>query len=215
MYLFVFIFLLLSILGLYTQVYALQTAKMLAGQKAVAQTMLIWHGAAFKLGRERLASLSLDATGCMFANLPPTLPGIGACGGGSRLDETSVDAAGIKVLPDGYSSDFRWYSVAYTDAAGTTSYMLTIAVPPASGSLTEPITRPAMGYSVSEIWQQIRNNGQAKTSYGMVQNTALGDRFVTPFAPIAPPATTPPAYELPSCGTACLPIGSVGYISTL
>lgn len=43
MYLFVFVFLVMSVVGLYTQVYALQASKMYEKQTGAAQIMLTWH----------------------------------------------------------------------------------------------------------------------------------------------------------------------------
>lgn len=54
MYLFVYVFLLLSVMGLYTQLFVLSTTRMAENQKGVAEIMLVWHGAAYKKAKSNV-----------------------------------------------------------------------------------------------------------------------------------------------------------------
>ncbi len=206
MYLFVFIFLLLSILGLYTQIYTLQVAKMLAKQTAIAQTMLKWHGGAVKFAKD--INVTVSTQGCMLSS-GGQITGIPACSQG-QLAATNHD-----YLHSGYSGSYVWNSVAYVPAgAAGQRYVLTVAVPPSQSALTAQIEKPPIGYSVTEIWQQIRNNGKAKESYGIVEKNGGVIKFVTPDAARSPGFPVP-SYDLPACGASCMPVGSVGFISPL
>ncbi len=209
MYLFVFIFLLLSIIGLYTQLYTLQIAKMLANQTAIAQTMKTWHGAATKFARDNVKSGAIvpATVGCMVTSGVTTpLTGIGSCASMLNYSDTNY-------LPGGYQPEFRWYSVLYKTTGGT-NYLITVAVPP-GGAATDPVVQPKIGFSTSEIWQQIRKSGEAKENYGQVQMVVGVPKFVTPAAPVWPAGSAPPSYDLPTCGVNCMPAGTVGFISPL
>ncbi|MDD5587243.1 MAG: hypothetical protein PHY92_09900 [Alphaproteobacteria bacterium] len=207
MYLLVFVFLMLSIIGLYIQVYSLQLSKMLANQKAIGQTMLVWHGGALAFARDNRGSLgtqSTDAKGCLLTE-GISLGGVSSCG---SLLETTATA----YLPGGYQSAYQWYSIAYAPDGTGQQYVLTIATS-TGGSVTLPTPQPNIGYSPAEILQQLKKSGAPRTAYGMTQDMGvLGRQFVTPDAP----ATPIPYYGVPRYGTLYyVPPGSVGLISPL
>lgn len=208
MYLFVFIFLLLSIAGLYTELYMLQVSQMLSKQKAIAETMLTWHGGAMAFAKKNFTGTDTTflynvAAGCLITGpAVQTLGSSSMAGCPSRLNVTNDD-----FLPQEYSTDFKWYSVAYTRSTGRV--VLTFAPPSTAGNVSSAISFPEIGYSPADIWRQIKLIGAPKTAYGMVQNVSgVGSRFVTPDAPGGSQV-----YLLPGCGTGCVPLGSVGFIS--
>jgi len=93
MYLLVFTTLMIGIIGLYTQVLGLQTARLASNQKAIGSTMLQWHTAAVSMAVSILktntiypALVALPATyatggpGCSLTfSLPPGVAGIAQC----------------------------------------------------------------------------------------------------------------------------------------
>lgn len=56
MFLLTFTMLIIAVLGVYAQVLGLQTSRLYAQQSAVAQTMLVWHGAAVSMARSVLTT---------------------------------------------------------------------------------------------------------------------------------------------------------------
>ena len=52
MYLFVVVLLMSAILGLYTELYFLQAARARGSQTSIAQIMLNWHSAAYRLAQD-------------------------------------------------------------------------------------------------------------------------------------------------------------------
>jgi hypothetical protein len=86
MYLLVFVTLMISIIGLFTQVFALQTARLAAHQSGIGSAMLQWHAAAVSM------AVSIIKTGPLA--IPPSYPGTVAATGCSLTYK----------LPDGISS---------------------------------------------------------------------------------------------------------------
>lgn len=160
MYLLVFVTLMLSIIGLYAEVYTLQAARIFAGQKAVGEVMILWHNAASKYVKNNLVSFP---TTCYVppVTLPPMLP----CA-------KSMGDPGV--LPSGYNdADFRWRTLVYV--SGGQKYLYTFVTPP-GGNMALPVTTPAVGFSTSEIFQQVRNTGLDTVVYGMVSGSNLQAR---------------------------------------
>ncbi|MFA6280850.1 MAG: hypothetical protein WC612_08740 [Bdellovibrionales bacterium] len=148
MYLFVYVFLLMSVMGLYTQLFVLSTSRMAENQKGVAEIMLVWHGAAYKKAKSATTS---PLTDCYLYN-----GGWGAACG-NVIDST--------VLPSGYqlaNPSFLFRSYVYT--SGSTRYVVTYVPPP-------PATN-TLGYSAQQILAQMRNTDFPKISYGGVATTS-------------------------------------------
>lgn len=80
MYTLVFVTLVISLIGLYTQALALQTARMFAGQTTVADNMVVWHQTAVAVARYAVnpgGTNNPSAAGCsLTVSFPgaPTLP---------------------------------------------------------------------------------------------------------------------------------------------
>ena len=202
MYLLVFSFLIIAMLGVYTQVFALQTARMFASESGVAQIMLLWQAGAVTLGETNKVNYDGhigNAAGCSLSSL---VANPGACPGGQ------VNLAS-GVMPAGYNFTYTWSTVAYQPGgAGTAIYVITWAPPPAN--LSSPITVPPVGISESDLFRQLQNTAAPLTSYGTVQNQIL---VTTGSVPGVGPVT----YTLPTGNpvTTVVPNGSVAVISQL
>lgn len=207
MFLYVYIFLMLTALGLFTEVYMLQASKLWAAQKAVAELMQIWHGGGYTMAKELRASLGATYP-CRLT--PTALPGIGASVPQCQkiLQDPSAPLGSYPryYLPPGYRFDqasFQFPSVVYK--AGTSIYLLTYIPPTADGSPSW------LGYTADEILQQMQKTDAPAISYGKVMtecNGATGHFFVT----VTYQNTTNICFPVP---TAVVPDGSVGYISVL
>jgi hypothetical protein len=213
MYLLVFVFLMISIIGLYTELYALQVSKMMAREKALGQAMLVWHGGVTAFARthkgtdpNELGSDSVTAQGCLLTSNPAAALAyqLNSCGSLMEYNDSA--------LPTGYNADYKWYSIAYVPLGGTQQYVMTFAPPSEAGNLTSPMTLPAIGYSPAEILMQLKNSGAPRTAYGMARDYGMGlVKFDTPDSPAVPM----PSYIVPKSGMTMnyVPAGSVGLIS--
>ncbi len=163
MYLFVFIFILVSVLGLYTQIYTLQAARVFANQRAIGQIMQTWAGSAFALAR---ANPALGAApGPPRCSLTPGLTPPAAC---------AMQMA-IGNLPNGYDmATYSWNTIIFRDPPATQRFVITYVSPPVS--MADPIAQPRIGYTVGQIYQQLRNTDLAKISYGPVVGGAVQTR---------------------------------------
>ena len=170
MYLFVFIFILVSVLGLYTQIYTLQAARVFANQRAIGQIMQTWAGSAFDFARTRPA-LGTTPAGC---SLTTALAVPAACA-------TQMAAAN---LPNGYAfADYSWNSIVFQPAGGP-RYVITYVSPPAS--MADPINAPRIGYTVGQLYQQLRNTDLPKIAYGPVVGGVVQPRSVGVTFPVPP-----------------------------
>lgn len=194
--------LIVSLLGMYTEIFAMQGARMLAKQKGLAEVMHEWHGAAFRYASDGLSQAGfLAGAECLLTPAPVNdstgLPS--ACG------TLTPDITDNRYLPAGYATDYKWYSILYTQGQ---NYVITFVRPPTnSGSLTDPIAQPDNGFSVNDVWRHMRNMHSESVKYGMVM-TKFTERALW-----APDFSA--SYPLPPCEATCLPAGSVGFISAL
>jgi hypothetical protein len=147
MYLYVFIFLLISVCGLYTEVYALQAARMFKQQTSIGKIMITWHSSAQQLVKDPLNTIT-----------PPCVS-VSAKPGPGTLCSVSM----AKYLPTTYNpNNYQWNSSVYM--VGTQRYLVTYAFPP-DGKATTLVAQPAVGYTASEIYQQLRNLGSSSYIY--------------------------------------------------
>ncbi len=206
MYLFVFIFLLLSAMGLFTEVYMLQAARLWARQKTVGEIMLTWHSSAYELVKE----LAIDLGGVWPCRVSPTaLPaGVLPC----QRQLQSPDGAPVApytrhYLPPGYQysvSQLRFPSVVYVSPAGV-RYLVTYVPKEEDGETSW------MGYTSGEILNQIQRTNAPKVSFGRVVNGNCNGVAGYWFMTTAYQDGTRICY--PALGS--IPAGSVGYVSTL
>ncbi len=143
MYLFVYVFLLLSVMGLYTQLFVLSTTRMAENQKGVAEIMLVWHGAAYKKAK------SNANTDCYLTS-----------DFGGTACASSLAASDLPTDYQFANTSFKFRSYVYT--ISSSRYVVTY-VPPTSNTL---------GYSAQQILAQMRNTDFPKISYGGVATTS-------------------------------------------
>lgn len=166
MYLFVFIFVILSVMGLYTELFSLQMANLVSKQKIAAETMMFWHGAvsSFALDKRASITLPLPATGCAIAI------GASVCG---LPTFNRGPIAGKIYLPADYNisndAELRFTTRLYRAANG--DFLVLTFVNPSI--LNPPIAK--MGYTVEQIKKQMANAQFPPIIYGTVKTgTCLG-----------------------------------------
>jgi len=188
-YLFTFGFMLICVLGIYTQVYAVQAARMFASQTTIADDMLTWHSAAVEAVEQGVAAStsamkSPGTTGC----------GLTAANGQYTTALCSTAYTANHYMPTGYNPNYNWNSYVYQASTGGQSYVVTWAPPPSSGNLSDPIQNPPIGINLSDLYTQIRNNPNIPLyGYGIAKNGQLptpvpvNNTFVTyPLPPAVP-----------------------------
>ena len=158
MYLFVFIFVILSVLGLFTEVYTLRIASIVSKQRVVADTMMHWHGATYLFARDYIGSITLTADGCLFTI------GQKVCGTSTQLFDKGPIAGGRTYLPNDYNTadaELIFNSRIYT--AGGSNYILTY------------VDGIKLGYRPDQIYQQMFNTEMPLLSFGQViTGTCIG-----------------------------------------
>ncbi len=207
MYLLVFVFTFVALMGLYLETFSLQAARIFDMQKGVAETLLVWHGAASQTIRANMKDFLTNGD-CQLS--PISTIGVGCS------NKINTSSGPNYYLPLGYqatSSQNQWPSYFYK--SGDQYILLTFILPPASGSLTAPLedtgdpNRPATGFSVEQIYRQMQNINMSSVAYGY----ASGNTFYTPlWVGDAEGVKTRLTYGLPS--SIAVPSGSIGYITT-
>jgi len=173
MYLFVFVFLVMSVVGLYTEVYALQAAKMYQNRTDIAQMMLTWHESARKWAQDHDSDLdnipkAKSQTGCFIIDTVD-MPTVGTnilsarrchSGGSQKV----MDAA---ALPLGYNfSNFRFRTIVYTNAPSR--MIITYVQPPATATI------PAVaGFTLNQLNQQLVNSHISPMMWGVYNGTNI------------------------------------------
>ncbi|HAX91610.1 MAG TPA: hypothetical protein DCY07_05290 [Rhodospirillaceae bacterium] len=163
MFLFVYIFLLMSVLGLFTNVYMLRTARMAENQTAIAESMMVWHGAAYKMAMEKGAAILPG--GAVSCYITPTtvlhpLPMAPETTVPCAFRLTSVPLS--TYFPKNYSVDdeYKFLSKVYT--AGGIRYLVTYI----------RSDQPRLGYTSTQLSMQMRNAKFPLASYGTVSATS-------------------------------------------
>ncbi|MDX2027632.1 MAG: hypothetical protein SFW62_03235 [Alphaproteobacteria bacterium] len=113
MYLLVFITLVISLIGVYTQALAVQTSRLFSKQTAVAETMLTWHGIALTMAQyARTNPVAMTtSTGC---SMTEGFAGVPYCQASNGATQSPV-----YVNPNGNSSPSNLYRVAWGGTATT------------------------------------------------------------------------------------------------
>jgi hypothetical protein len=167
MYLFVFVFLMLSLVGIYTQIYITRVGVLDSKQRAAADLMQAWHDGAYEAGRDT-DSTAITATGCSLTN------GYLTSGSGAKpCLKTGVPRyvgnGTFPDLPSGYQLTYTWRSVAYKDSTTSKNYVITIVPPP--GTSDGLITDPPIGMPLGELYNQLSKTGLPATAYGLTTQT--------------------------------------------
>ena len=174
MYLFTFVMLMLSLLGIYTQVVAIQSAKIFANQTALAQIMATWHTAAVGLAKGD-SVIGASSTACSISVV--NTGGMAACKNASGkpvfLPSTFNGTAPTSPLSPGYNStQYQWYSAVYQTAAyGGKRLVVTFVLPGAASSSL--ITQPSIGISIGELLLEFKKSNFPAGSYGVVSGQLL------------------------------------------
>ena len=180
MYLIVFVTMVVSMLNLYTQVYALQVARMNAQQTGVAETLLQWHNAAVR--EARTAKATLTAGVCQVMDNTTTW----AIKLSAPVTTCAFSITPANDLPPGYQlGTYRFKTIVYVPTTGTTSYVITYLETPTvttgitNGSITlsptTPLTWPSagttsiqIGLTMNDLMRQMTRTKIPAFGYGTV-----------------------------------------------
>ncbi len=191
MYLYVYVFLLMGIISLYTQLHLVQVGRMAANQKALAEVMFMWQDGAYDFVKDN--GLSATCIVSRGTENPPSSPLSDNC--------SSLMTEHTKV---GITSPFN--SVIYTISG--TSYLVTYVIDNASGYARA-------GFRSSEIYQQMKNTDLTPNVYGSVSATSCpsvpGHRGFFTDGRIDGEVVCYPV----TSSTTLIPTGAVGYVSML
>lgn len=154
MYLFVYIFLLLSIIGLYSQLFMLQIAGEKSYEVTVGQSMYQWHESAFDLAKQMAITPAPDSVCAL------TDPDVEAPCAYVLKDPNGVVPAGYPrhFLPVGYNYNLKFRSLAY-NVSGK-NYVATF--------IDTGETR--LGLTPAEVFIQVKRTSIPQSAYGQVQN---------------------------------------------
>lgn len=166
MYLFVFVFLVLSVMGLYTELLVVRIARSAANQTIAAETMQLWHTAQYEYMKATDAFTSFS-TGCSLTYMYGTncfktpctyyLP--------AYTSSPTTCNASRNYLPQGYlfvNAALRFNTIYYRSTSPISHYIITFVQP----------TEVRLGFRADQIYKQLKNSGIPKISYGVVDTTA-------------------------------------------
>ncbi|MGE4350683.1 MAG: hypothetical protein AB7E52_00670 [Bdellovibrionales bacterium] len=160
MYLFVFTFLILSILGLYTELFSLRMAMVSSNQTIAAEAMMFWHGAVYTYVRDNKTSITtVPATGSTIS-LNSSVCGLPAF--------TKGEISGKTYLPTDYNTtndvELNFSTILYQTNGDY--FVITYLNP----------TAIKLGYTADQLYKQMQNADLPQVSYGRVQQntTCIG-----------------------------------------
>jgi len=202
MYIFVFVFMLMGVLGLYTQVYTLQAAKMFSRQTAIAQTMLLYHNTSYAFARANNTGVAtLSSTYCY----QTYGVSVSKCAWG-----TLQIGAGQTNLPVGFNAaTYAFPSVVYE--MGGVRYLLTYVSPPTANAVNDMPNTPPIGFSVAHLFQQMKNTGVSPLLYGRISANV----FTTNMIAQNPSSAATYSITYPVLSSIGLVDGTVGFLSPL
>jgi hypothetical protein len=220
MFLLTFALVIISMLSVYTQVYAVETARLFSNQTGVAQSMIVWHAAAASLVANVVPPASAaTATGCSLnygaAGLCPIGAGyssIGTVMGGVAVTGLYANTLGMEFpnFPPGYVlGSFQWNSIAYDPDP---YYVITYVSYTASGTgatAASPITTATgkkLNITEGDLYRQLQQSGIPPYSFGYVSNPPGGPATLVAGPSISNSATV---YPVPTT----IPDGSLAIIS--
>jgi len=225
MYLLTFSFLVIGMIGIYTQVYALEVARLYQNQTSIGQAMIGWHEAAVSLAENVVKPAAFVPEGCSLTlNLFPT-PSY--CSIGSSITwSTEAQPPGVVVSPlvtymsgsgtypsnlffSNYNTNpYTWYSVAFSNGSGG-DYVITYAGSGSDGFAWTALS--SLGITESDLYQQVKQTGIPLTGFGYVYSAGGNKTLVTPATLPLPSGDSAYTYQVP--GT--VPAGAFGIISAI
>ncbi len=184
MYLLTFAFLIIGMLGIYTQVLAVQTARLAASQTGIAQAMTDWHGAALSLANNVISPLPASGTSCSLTS-GYTPAGVAYCQPG--LNVAVISAAPNTVVTGSYTFNghayphlpaayntalYQWNSILYN--YGGSYYVVTFVQASASApGFVSTATGSQITYTQADIYRQLQRAGFPIMNYGYVEAGTL------------------------------------------
>ncbi|MCL2469949.1 MAG: hypothetical protein FWF24_06975 [Alphaproteobacteria bacterium] len=206
MYLFVFVFIFLAILGLYTELLLLRLSQIGNSQTIVAESMSTWHDGAVSMLLKTRAFRDFAEVPCFMTEGFTPLCEVE---GGLTYVLNMAEFDGRYYLPSdyNYNDDLKWRTIFYREAGGN-SYLLTYV----------HRDEVRIGFTTTQIHQQLQRTTLPKISYGIVaQTTCLGGgAFGTWLVTNHYSGSGQICYPVPPGGDAGpVPAGSVGIISIL
>lgn len=228
MVLLTFVMLVIGMLGIYTQVYAIEVARLFAHQTGIAQTMISWHDAALSLvagehgARSAIADFPAAGGACsLTASLAPVVPnctinsapGPGVAIGGSS--PVTVDGAGYTCTVTGVTDHYphlgqianlgtyKWNSIAFSNAAG--QHLVITYVPPVATApyLISTANNSPLSVTASDLMHEFVQAGVPLFTFGYV--SAAGTITAGGLTYTLPPSVTVAGAAVP---------GSVAIISS-
>lgn len=171
MYLYVAVFLLMAVMGLFSELYLLQAARIWGAQKSAAEILHLWHTAVYTKAKNlNVAQWNHSSGYCRLSlSLRPNLTGATACIGkdfdGNALSPVLL-SSDSDYLPAGTFADASLVQSISTVSFNKdgTQYILTY-VQPVSKSSSDPAF---LGFKGGEIYKQMKNARFPKIAYGRV-----------------------------------------------
>lgn len=214
MYLFSLLFILLTVIGLFTQIVAQQNNRFAAMKTAGAQQMLVWHGAVVAAARYTVGGVQVfnnpapnplpnivwgGAAPCVvLGSVSQTPPGgltpcpdiTGSTSAPSLVSLTVSTGPNltVRLLPQGYDTSIAFNSIIFTPVGTTQRVALTYIGPSAAG-VEQPLD--PIGMTASQIFRQLKRSPLDPTIYGYLTNNVL-----QPSVPLDPQVTG--AYTVPA-----------------
>lgn len=149
MYLYVFILLLIAVIGSYTQVFVLRVSRMEANKTAVAEVMYLWHGEARRVAKENLAIFSSGTSCALSRDVAPR-----------DMPATTLDCSTVITPPANLTAQMMFNSIAYRIPiyGVDTDYVVTF-VKDVNGFAKA-------GYNQNEILRQMQKAGYSSAIIG-------------------------------------------------
>jgi hypothetical protein len=187
MYLLVFTTLIVSLIGLYAQISALETGRMYARQNGIGKAMLLWQTAAMSMAANIIKVNGFVPTvgGCSLGDdLPvgsparcPKPTGTSELNGtvttGTTINQVYSTTPPVGPLPVHLPADYnvgiyRFYSILYHSLAGP-NYVVSFLPNTGTGVfLNSAVTGVTLGITTSDLFQQIRHTGADTATFGSI-----------------------------------------------
>lgn len=199
MYLYVFVMLIVAIMGIYTELFSLRLARIAEKQTTIADTVYKWHLGAFGLADAKDLT-TVDVNGCSLT--PAVVP---YCVDGASVSTflSGIDVDGVRYLPTGYPYATMQFDSRLFQLDGS-RYVITFVRPGAV----------LLGYTQPQIWNQVKNMSLGALSHGRVQAVCAGGVGAGPWF-VPPPISDGAGVPQTLCFRVGnqVPVDSVGFIS--
>lgn len=181
MVLIVFVTVMLSILGLFIQVFSLQTAKLYQSQNVLGQMMVTWHSAAVSFVRNNPpAWATYGLNGCSVTATITSL--FTAYPGGTApilCSSGTLAADGTYLLKSYAIGTYNFYSVAYANTADNHNYVVTFVYSTIGKYITLPDagSTTSIGFTLQDLNAQLNRIAGNNLLYGLT-TTRGGAQYI-------------------------------------